>query len=64
ILINHGNGISTRYAHCSQLAVGVGSTVGRGQIIGYVGSTGNSSGNHCHFEVMVGGGLVNPLGFI
>ncbi|MBP8855884.1 MAG: peptidoglycan DD-metalloendopeptidase family protein [Oscillospiraceae bacterium] len=64
VLINHGNGITTRYAHCSALAVGVGSSVSRGQIIGYVGSTGNSSGNHCHFEVMINGSFVNPQGFI
>ncbi|MEG1873189.1 MAG: peptidoglycan DD-metalloendopeptidase family protein, partial [Ruthenibacterium sp.] len=64
ILIDHGNGITTRYAHNSQLLVGVGATVAKGTPISLIGSTGTSSGNHCHFEVTVNGGLVNPRSYI
>ncbi len=66
IVIQHSNGISTRYAHCSAIASGirVGTKVTAGQVIGYVGSTGDSTGNHLHFEVMVGGVRVNPIGYL
>ena len=47
IIINHGNGYSTVYAHCLSLTVSAGQSVSQGQLIGYVGSTGQSSGNHC-----------------
>lgn len=63
ILINHGNGMTTRYCHMSGFAV-TGGTVARGQMIGYVGQTGNASGNHCHLEVTAGGRLVNPAPLI
>ena len=55
IVINHGGGRRTLYAHCSSLAVHVGQAVSQGQVIGYVGSTGNSTGNHCHFEMFENG---------
>ena len=64
LLIDHGNGLSTLYAHNSALYVGVGDTVSRGQVIAASGSTGNSSGPHCHFEVRVNGSQVNPFNYL
>lgn len=64
VLIDHGNGRSTLYAHCSSLAAVAGQTVSKGQIIGYVGSTGFSTGNHLHFEFRVNGNRTNPLSYV
>lgn len=65
VMIDNGDGISTLYAHMQGPAiVGVGQTVTQGQVIGYVGSTGNSSGNHLHFEVRVNGVRQNPRNYI
>lgn len=64
IIIDHGNGLTTLYAHNSKLLVGVGDTVTRGQAIAYSGSTGNSTGPHCHFEVRVNGVRVNPENYL
>lgn len=64
VMINHGNGISTLYAHNSQILVSPGQTVSKGQVIAKSGSTGNSSGPHCHFEVRVNGEQVNPLSYL
>lgn len=64
VLIDHGNGCATLYAHCSALAVGSGQSVGKGDVIGYVGSTGFSTGNHLHFEFRVNGSKVNALGYM
>ena len=60
VMINHGNGMQTLYAHMSSRAVSVGQTVSRGQVIGYVGSTGMSTGAHLHFEMYVNGSKVDP----
>lgn len=61
--IDHGNGVVTIYAHNSQLLVSVGQHVNQGQTIAYAGSTGYSTGAHCHFEVRVNGEKVSPLGY-
>lgn len=64
IEIQHSNGVKTRYAHCSGFNVSVGQQVTQGQLIGFVGSTGNSTGPHLHFEIMINGSFVNPLNYI
>ena len=64
VVIDHGGGIATAYGHQSSIAVGSGQQVSQGQTIGYVGSTGHSTGNHLHFEVRVNGAAVDPLGYL
>lgn len=64
VLIDHGEGRSTLYAHCSSLAAVAGQTVSKGQVIGYVGSTGFSTGNHLHFEFRINGNRTNPLNYV
>ena len=64
VLLDNGAGLSTRYAHMTQTAVTAGATVTAGQVIGYVGSTGDSTGNHLHFEVMQNGVRVNPMDMV
>ena len=61
VLLDNGAGLSTRYAHMTQTAVAAGEAVTAGQVIGYVGNTGDSTGFHLHFEVMQNGVRVNPL---
>lgn len=60
IAVEHGYGYSTRYGHCSRIDVKVGDQVKRGQIMGYVGSTGRSTGSHVHYEVRIHGMPVDP----
>ncbi len=63
VMIDHGNGMQTLYAHMSSIAVSSGQSVNRGQTIGYVGSTGNSTGPHIHFEMYVNGARVDPQSY-
>lgn len=63
VKLDHGGGTETLYAHCSAIAVTAVQRVRQGEVIGYVGSTGNSTGNHLHFEVQVEGERVNALKF-
>lgn len=64
IVIYHGDGISTLYAHCSSTIATVGETVKQGQVIGLVGMTGAATGPHIHFEVRENGSPVDPLGYV
>jgi len=60
VMIDHGNGFQSLYAHLSAFNVGCGQSVGQGDVIGAIGSTGNSSGSHLHFEILSGSGKLNP----
>ncbi len=64
VIIDHGNGYKTLYGHCSSLAVSYGQYVSQGETIGYVGSTGNSTGPHLHFEIIYNSNKLNPLQFV
>jgi murein DD-endopeptidase MepM/ murein hydrolase activator NlpD len=64
IVINHGNGLETAYAHLGSFAVSQGEYVEQGQVIGYVGLTGYTTGYHLHFEVHLNGQIVNPLNYL
>lgn len=64
VIIDHGGGISTLYGHNQGFAVSEGQTVSQGQVIAYCGSTGNSTGPHCHFEVRENGSVVSPYGYL
>ncbi len=61
LIIDHGNGMITRYGHCQTIKVDVGDTVSKGQVVATLGSTGRSTGPHVHFEVISGGSFINPL---
>ena len=61
VVVDHGNGFQTLYAHFSQLSVVTGQSVSQGELLGYAGSTGYATGNHLHFEVHIQGSVVNPL---
>jgi len=64
VVVDHGNGIATAYGHNTNVAASVGQTVAQGQLIAYSGNTGHSTGPHVHFEVRVGGGAVDPFGYL
>ncbi len=64
ILVKHGYGMSTRYGHLSRLAVSAGQTVKRGQVIGYVGATGRTTGPHLHYEILLNGARINPMNLL
>ena len=64
IEIDHGADLETRFAHLSRLAVNAGDRVGKGDLIGYVGSTGRSTGPHLHYEIRVAGEAVNPMPYM
>ncbi len=64
VVVNHGGGFATLYGHMSRIGTSTGSKVSRGEVIGYVGSTGNSTGPHLHFETRVNGTAYNPLSYL
>ena len=64
VVLDHGHGITSKYAHCSALAVQAGDTVTAGQLIAYVGCTGNSTGNHCHLQICEDGVAVDPIAYV
>lgn len=64
VVIDHGNSMQTLYAHNSSLVAKVGDKVSRGELIAYSGATGNVTGPHCHFEVLINGQRVNPMLYI
>ncbi len=64
LVINHGDGFSSLYAHMDYFVVSNGEYVHQGDVIGYVGSTGNSTGNHLHFTIMYNGDDVNPMKYL
>ena len=64
VIIDHGNGLQSLYGHNSSLTVSVGEAVSQGQVIAYAGSTGYSTGPHCHFEVRQNGEAVDPMGYL
>jgi murein DD-endopeptidase MepM/ murein hydrolase activator NlpD len=64
VVVDHGGGLATAYAHLSGYAVGSGQSVSQGQVVGYIGCTGHCYGPHLHFEVRVNGAAVDPLGYL
>ncbi|MDQ3940763.1 MAG: peptidoglycan DD-metalloendopeptidase family protein, partial [Actinomycetota bacterium] len=64
VVVDHGGGVSTLYAHMSRFGVSNGQEISQGQVVGYVGCTGSCTGDHLHFEVRVNGSPVNPLDYL
>ena len=64
VVVDHGGGVTTLYAHQTSVAVSYGDRVSAGDVVGYVGSTGLSTGAHLHFEVRLGGNPVDPSGYL
>ena len=64
IVIDHGNGLATRYAHLSRIDVRLGEKVTRGEVIGNIGESGNADGPHLHFEVIIDGAVVDPMRYL
>ncbi len=64
VVVEHGGGLATAYAHQQRIYASVGQTVAQGDVLGEVGSTGNSTGPHLHFEVRINGSAVDPLGYL
>jgi murein DD-endopeptidase MepM/ murein hydrolase activator NlpD len=62
--INHGNAVQTRYGHLSAMNVTPGQRIKKGDILGYMGSTGRSTGSHLHYEVRIAGEAINPTAFL
>ena len=64
VVVDHGGGYTTLYAHMTSISVSEGQMVAQGDTLGITGSTGNSTGNHCHFEVRYNGVAKNPLNYL
>ena len=64
VIIDHGGGMTTLYAHQSKVVVGAGSQVAAGELIGHIGSSGLATGPHLHFEVRIGGSPVDPEAYL
>jgi murein DD-endopeptidase MepM/ murein hydrolase activator NlpD len=64
VRVRHKYGFETIYGHCSRLAVQVGQKISKGQVVGYVGSTGSTTGNHCHYEIRLGTVAINPYPYM
>jgi murein DD-endopeptidase MepM/ murein hydrolase activator NlpD len=64
VIVDHGNGYQSLYAHLSAIDASAGQVVGKGQRLGVMGSTGRSTGTHLHFEIRQSGRLLNPLSFL
>ena len=64
VVINHGGGLATRYAHLSRIDVNLGEQVNRGEVIGNIGESGNADGPHLHFEVIINGSVQNPMNYL
>jgi murein DD-endopeptidase MepM/ murein hydrolase activator NlpD len=64
VIIDHGDGLETRYAHMSSIGVSTGQSVSAGETIGYVGQTGDATGPHVHFEIRKNGRTLNPRDYL